>query len=352
MKRVYVNGRFLCQSLTGVQRFAFEIVKELNKSSEIDLVLLKPNAPSLFDLAGLSVHSFGNLSNHLWEQFELPAFLKKNQRNLLLNLTNTAPLSYKNQIVTIHDLAFLHNPMWFSFAFRTFYKLLIPIIAKNARHLLTVSEFSKSEIVHRLGIKPDKVSVIYNSVPSNFRLKKEIKYEKQENYILAVGSLDPRKNLITLINAFNSIEETRLKLYIIGSANSKIFKAKLPEFDKKKIKFLGRVSDEELTTLYANARMFIYPTLYEGFGIPNIEAMHFSTPVITSDIPVTREICKDAAYYVDPLNIKAIQQAIITLEKDDSLSKTLSAKGKEVSNSYSWKKASDKILIVIEHVSE
>jgi glycosyltransferase involved in cell wall biosynthesis len=352
MKRIYVNGRFLCQPLTGVQRFAFEIVKELNKSTEIDLILLKPKALSFFELEGLSVHSFGNLSNHLWEQIELPAFLKKNQSKLLVNLTNTAPLLYQNQVVAIHDLAFLHNPKWFSFAFRTFYKFLIPIIAKNARHLLTVSEFSKSEISQRLGVSPNKISVIYNSVPSDFHHKEKIKNDKQEEYILAVGSLDPRKNLNTLIKAFNSIKGTRLKLYVIGSTNPKIFKTELPDFDEEKIKFLGRISDEKLVSLYANAKMFIYPTLYEGFGIPNIEAMYFSVPVITSDIPVTREVCKDAAYYINPLDINAIQEAILTLERDETLLKTLSAKGKEISNSYTWEEASVKLLEVIEHVSE
>lgn len=348
MTSIYINGRFLCQPLTGVQRFAFELVKELNKSTEIDFVLLKPKEASFFALEGLPVHSFGEFSGHLWEQTELPAFLKKNQNKLLINLTNTAPIAYRNQIVTIHDLAFLHNPMWFSFAFRAFYKFLIPVIAKKAKHIVTVSEFSKSEISEKLGIPPGKISVVYNSVPSSF--KEQIKKDEHEDYALAVGSLDPRKNLSTLIKAFDSIKGTNLKLFVIGSTNSKIFRNELPDFDKKKILFLGRVSDEELASLYANAKMFIYPTLYEGFGIPNIEAMYFSTAVITSDIPVTREVCKDAAYYVNPLDPNAIQQAVLTLENDEALLRSLSTKGKGVSHYYTWEKAGIKISEIIKHV--
>lgn len=351
MQEIYINGRFLCQPITGVQRFAIELIKELCKSKELNFIILKPNGFSYYDLTGLPIQTIGTLKNHLWEQIELPKFLKKKSATLLLNLTNTAPLLYKNQIVTIHDLAFLHNPKWFSFGFRTFYKFLIPAIVKRAKHILTVSEFSKAEISNKLQKSPDSISVIYNSVPSEFHKMEAKEKSSEELYALTVGSLDPRKNLETLIKAFNSLEDTKLKLYVIGASNTKIFKTKLPAFDHEKIKFLGRVSDEELVSLYANAKMFIYPTLYEGFGIPNIEAMHFSTAVITSDIPVTREVCKDAAYFVDPLNTKAIQDAILTLLMDNKLLSDLSKKGKEVSNSYTWEKASQKVIKIIKHVS-
>lgn len=348
-----INGRFLTQQLTGVQRFANELLKEYLKitNENIPIILAPPNCKVEY-LHGVKIKKIGYNNSHLWEQIDLPLYLIKIGSPLLLNLTNTAPIHYKNQIVTIHDLAFLHNPQWFSFGFRTYYKFLIPAIAKRAKSIITVSKFSKSEITNKLKVTPGKVTVIYNSVPSEFHYKEPNEGFKRERYALAVGSLDPRKNLAGLIRAFNTLGNTKLQLYIIGGSNSKIFNIKLPDFDSEKIKLLGRISDEELISLYANAEIFIYPTLYEGFGIPNIEAMHFSTAVITSDLPVTREVCKDAALYINPHNIEDIQRGISALEGNKELVKKLSARGKEISSSYTWKKACKKLIEVINNASQ
>ena len=148
-----VNSRFLTQNITGVQRFAIEISKQLKKLLNSKIQFVAPKNIIHKDLAEeLDVKVIGYNTGHLWEQIDLPLYLSSIGKPLLLNLSNTAPLFYKNKIVTIHDVAFKRFPQTYSFKFRMFYNLLIPIILKNSKHILTVSEFSKNEINKIYGI--------------------------------------------------------------------------------------------------------------------------------------------------------------------------------------------------------
>lgn len=343
METLYVNGRFLTQKISGVQRFANEILKEyalLRKSHSI--VVLVPRNCKTAKFPNVEIQKIGWNISHLWEQIDLPLFLKINNNALLLNLTNTAPLFYNNNIVTIHDLAFFVNPDWFSYLFRTYYKFLIPRIAQKAQHVITVSNTMKGQLTEYLKIEEQKISVVFNAVSADFHSGMVKKKPNYERYALTVGSIDPRKNLNMLIQGFIAANFSDLKLYIIGGKNSN-FNINYKAFNSRNIVFLGRVSDKELKGYYSNALFFVYLSLYEGFGIPNIEAMKMGIPVLTSNIPVMKEVCNDAAAFANPLQIEDIKEKMILLNDNENFRKILIIQGFNNQNRFSWK-TSAKVL--------
>ncbi|MFC0514807.1 glycosyltransferase family 4 protein [Mucilaginibacter angelicae] len=340
--KIIINARFLTQKLTGVQRFAIEIAKQL-KTLMPGLVFVAPSDIIHHELAAqLGVIAIGKRKGVMWEQIDLPLYLKKNGKPLLINLCNVAPLFYNNQVITIHDVAFLVNPQWFSKNFVRFYKFLMPRIAAKARLIFTVSDFSKTEIIRYLHADAAKIKVIYNSV-SELPSPTPVKTNYGE-YILAVGSIDKRKNILNLVQAFGLIKHKGFKLIIVGDSNA-IFNNEGNENLKTQqdIIFTGRVNDHELAGLYAGARLFAYPSLYEGFGIPPLEAMAYGCPTLVSDIGSLREVCGNASVYVNPLNARDISKGIDLLIDDAALRDTLVKNGKQNIRRFSWETSARQI---------
>ena len=300
-----INGRFYTQKTTGVQRFA----RELSSRLTLDHEFLVPNhVLDSSDLKPIPHRFVGKKYGHLWEQFELRRSLKKS--DLLLNLCNTGPAFLNNQIVTIHDLAFLHKPEWFSKGFQIYYSNLLSHIAKRSRAICTVSEFSKSEILKYFQVPEDKVHVLYNGVDlSRFTPGKT---NEAEPYLLSVSSLDPRKNFVGLIKAFLAANLEGVKLKIVGDRHANFSNnSELEELLKNPlVEFTGRVSDDELIALYQGASLFVFGSLYEGFGITPMEALATETPILVSDIPVFREVYGDLAEYAPPEDSQAFGERI------------------------------------------
>lgn len=340
-----INARFLTQNITGVQRFAIEISKQLKKLHENDIEFVSPKNIIHKDLAKiLEVKIIGNRSGHIWEQIDLPKYLTQNNNPLLLNLANTAPFFYKNKIVTIHDVAYLRFPKNFDWKFRLFYKLLIPNIMKSSKHIFTVSEFSKKEIIELYRTKKEDMSVIYNAVNGIF---KTIKKEYNDNYILAVSSLTYQKNFHSLIKAFNLLQDKSIKLYLVGSINKNFADLELIKDieNNKNIVFKGRVDDYELIKLYSNAQCFVYPSLYEGFGIPPLEAQSCGTPVICSNVASLPEVGgENSVLYINPYDVNDIKEKIEILINNNDIQKELIKKGFENIKRFSWEKSANKII--------
>ncbi len=332
---VYINARFLTQKIAGVQRFAIELSKRLKKL-DTNFKFISPPGIYHKDLAKeLEVETFGKLKSHLWEQIELPVFLKTKGNPLLINLCSSAPLFYKNQIVTIHDAIFFHHPEWFSKPFSLWYNFLVPKIAKNSKQIITVSEHAKSDLSSYLRIPLEKFVVIYNSVDDIFF---EDKLVPKAKIILSVSSLDPRKNFENLIKGYLSVKDCEYDLVIVG-AESKSF----PNHDlfnivknNPKIKFTGYISDIDLVKYYQEATVFVYPSLYEGFGIPPLEAMKCGTPVIVANNSSIPEVCNDAALYVDALDFIQIGDMIKELLRDRDLQQKLVENGRINLKRFSW----------------
>lgn len=354
---IYINGRFLLQEQTGVNRFAYELCKALKKSGTI-FILLCPHGEikECYDITGFSIKHCGWGKSHVWEQLFLPFFfLKIGGNNLLINFTGIGPIVLKNKIMTIHDLAFMVNPKWYSSSYIFLYKTLTPLSAATSLKILTVSEFSKNEIIRLLNIKKEKIVVIYNAVSSSF-MKPDAQQENlpvKEKYILAVSSIDPRKNFAALLKAFSMLEDTDIKLYIIGGQN-RIYSTSVEQLSAnilpEKIKWLGRVTDTELKHYYYHALCFVYPSLYEGFGIPPLEAMAMGVPVIVSDIPPIKEVCGDVALYINPLDPKDIARKITLLINSKELQSELRAKGHSRYQKFDWNQSAQILSVTIAEI--
>ncbi len=348
---IYINGRFLTQKSTGVHRFSYEMCKSLHKEGLNFIVLAPKNTLPDYE-CDFPIKIIGNFSSHLWEQLELPFYLKKNGLPLLISFMGLGCVLYNNQISTIHDISFMRNPSWFSKKYYYFYKWMTPLMVKKSKKIITVSNFSKKEIVDLLHIFPEKIEIIYNAVADYFykdNYESVIPLNKQP-YILAVSSLDPRKNFVNLIKAFSLLQDIPHKLYIIGGNSSVFSSMNLPISDN--IVFLNYVSNKELVGYYKNADLFVYPSLYEGFGIPPIEAMSQHCPVLVSDIDVLHEVCGEAAFYCNPYDINDIAEKIRFILHDSKAVYKKTTIGKEHISKYSWSNSAKKLMKLINDLGE
>lgn len=345
MRKIYINGRFLTQPMTGVERFAYSICKGLMQQG-CDFTIVCPKAPiqDCYDTTGMNIVQYGFGNSHFWEQCVLPFFFLFKRKYLLFSFTGLGTILIRNKVMTIHDLSFLENPKWFSRAYYIWYKLMTPLAVRTSRHIITVSEFSKHEIRRFYPfVKEEKISVVYSSVDRN-RFASNMTFDNAcENFALTVSSLDPRKNFLRLIEAFKGIKGCTL--YIVGNTNRVFGQNSLLKDVPENVKLLGRVSDEELVRLYNQASCFIFPSIYEGFGLPPIEAMECGCPVLASDIPVIHEVCADAAIYFDPYDIHNIHDTIVDYFKDLKNNKNrMQTRGYANSRRFDWDISAQRII--------
>lgn len=349
---IYINARFLTQPITGVQRYASELSIRL-KSLIPEIRFISPaniKNRAIADL--LNPIIVGKNKGHLWEQMDLPLYLNKlKEKPLLVNLANTAPIAYVRKISTIHDLAFLHNKSWYSWEFYYFYKFLIPKVARSSLQIVTGSDFSRKELISRLKLSSGKITMIYNGVSLDLAESFDKSYaERFGTFVLAVSSFDKKKNFERLIKSFASIDNENMKLVIVGPENrifSKQNRKSIIEANER-IVLTGFISDEQLVSLYRNAVAFVYPSLYEGFGLPPLEAMVCGCPVIVSDVASLPEICGDAALYCDPYDTDDIADKIVKLIVDSHLRSALIEKGNKRVQSFSWEKTAEEFKETIE----
>ena len=351
-----VNARFLTKRITGLERYAIGVslrLKSLSPGSEFIAphdVIHKEHARTL------AVKTVGYSTGHVWEQTELPVYLTANRSPLLLGLTNTGPLTYPNQVVVIHDLAFLREPGWFSKKAALSFKYLVSGVVKIARHIITNSEFTKKEVIELLGVSPEKISVAYPAVPENILRLTSVQHEnKYGDYILTLSSLDPRKNLKSLIRAYRQLGLKDVKLVVAGGENPNVFGRHAFDLraitDKDtNIQFTGYLSDDQIVGLYQNARLFVYPSLYEGFGFPPLEAMACGCPVVASNSSSLPEALGSAALYSDTGKIEKLAE---TISKALSEPKTLRAEARvEQVNKFTWEKTAGAIVKAVEVVEK
>jgi glycosyltransferase involved in cell wall biosynthesis len=354
MNKMIINARFLTQRITGVQRYAIEISKKL-KTLEPRLRLVCPQNILHPDLAqALDVEPIGKLKGHLWEQIELPIFLRNNGTPVLLNLANTGPALYPRNFLTLHDLSPLRNPQWFSFTYRTCYRFLTPIIARKARYIFTDSTFSKSEIISLLQIPENRIGIIPCAVSDTLLpLTDQPTTNPYGQYILAVSSLDPRKNFSRLLEAFSRLSSLSCKLVLVGGENRIFGDSRLGKEARRagNVIFTGYLEDSKLVSLYQHARCLVYPSLYEGFGMPPLEAMACGCPVIVSNAAPLPETCGPAAVYCDPYDPTDMAIKIKEVVENEPLRNSLREKGFKQVRQFSWEQSARKIHDILTRAS-
>lgn len=324
--KIVVNCRFLQQDVTGVQRYAIELSRQLRKTYNIDeLVFVTPKLNKCIDrklCEELNVIEIGSLDGHFWEQISLPIFLLGHGNPLLINFCGLSPVIYSRAILTIHDVSVYVDKNWFKFKYRFWYKTMFWLLARRLDKFITSSDFSKREIVSRLGVCDKKISVIYPTCKfDNYYQSKAVNGRLK---ILAVSSIDPRKNFKVIIEAVEHLESERFDILIAGGVG-RAFKSSVSSI--KNVSLLGYVSDDHLLKLYRNADIFIYPSLYEGFGIPPLEAMSQGCPVIASNAASIPEACGNAAIYFEPSQSKNLAFIIESLCDNKELRSDLIKKG-------------------------
>ncbi|KVE38716.1 glycosyl transferase family 1 [Burkholderia sp. TSV86] len=353
---VAINGKFTSQRLTGVQRVAHEytsaIARLFRGERNPTLVVPRDHASDALPPA-IARRVVPRLRGVLWEQLALP-FATRGQT--LLSLCNIGPLFKRNQVLMIHDVAVFDFPQGYSRAFQLWYRFAFWVLKQNVRHIVTVSHFSKERIVARLGVSPYKVSTVVSGIDHFDRIASDASVLERlglayDGYVLIVGSLAPGKNLARTLEAISQLERSHpeLRFVIAGGSNVKIFGASAlgGGQNARNIIWAGYVSDGELKALYEHAGCFVFPSLYEGWGLPPVEAMYCGCPVIASREASLPEACGDAALYCDAHDAADIAAKIAQLMGDAALRGELREKGRKHSAQFRWDIAATQLVNVL-----
>lgn len=287
----------------------------------------------------------------------LEFMFKRSNPDVFFSPTHYLPIvAPRRSAISVLDISYLRFPELFKSVDLNQLTKWTKYSIKKAKSVFTISQASKGDIIKEYRVPEAEITVTYpgvKTVPGNILNMSELgeKYGLKGDYILFVGTLQPRKNITRLIEAFSKLNKPSLSLIIIGKKGWKfeeILAAPKKFGIENKVKFLDSVTDEDLPAFYKNALCFVLPSLYEGFGLPVLEAMTYGCPVITSNISSLPEVGGDAVLYVDPLNTKDIASKIKMVIEDEKLRKDLIEKGKKQVTKFSWEKTARETLNVLE----
>jgi glycosyltransferase involved in cell wall biosynthesis len=349
-----INGKFTSQPVTGVQRVAYELTRamQMHAAPGDELEVFVPQNVVNPGAQLKRQRRFPLLRGTLWEQITLPIAAR---RMTLLNLCNTNPVFKRGQVVMVHDMAVYDVPQGFSRKFRFWYRILFTILPRMEPTILTVSAFSKTRICHHLKIDESRVAVVnpgadhLDRVVSDPAVISRLELVK-DAYCVIVGSLDPRKNLLRVLEAVNKLGHLpEVKFVIVGGRNPRIFnsgQAARPAYSKQ-VLWAGFVSDGELKALYESAACLVFPSLYEGFGLPPLEAMYCGCPVIASSCTSLPEACGDAAMYCDANSADDIADKIARMMSDVELRQHYRRLGAAHAREFRWERSAQKVLEIL-----
>jgi glycosyltransferase involved in cell wall biosynthesis len=352
-----INGRFLTQPVTGVQRYGCEIVRALDQlmSSahplvrDLDLELIVPRTATgeIPKLKAIRVHRWGSVQGHLWEQAVLPFAV----RGGLISLCSTGPVSVRKHVVCVHDLNTRLVPDSFSRRFRALYRVLIPLLGRTAERISTVSKFSAEQLYRFGAATPAKTMVIGNGREHVLAWRPthtaRTRAAAGPDTIVVFGTGSPNKNVGLLVGMADSLAKANLRLAVAGATNLRVFSASSHVPIADNIVCLGRLTDDEIAALLQDSLCLAFPSIVEGFGLPPLEAMTLGCPVVVSRSSCLPEICGDAALYASPTDPDEWLKRFIELRRDSALRAGLIERGFRRSKLYSWHASAELYLDVM-----
>lgn len=341
---VMINGKWLSAQPSGMQRYAGEVARRVMDLDPAARVVVPRDAVIPDWLSAARVIRC-RTRGIVFEQLLLPWHARG---AMLLNLAGPAPLIKRDQLVVMHDVTPARFPKTFSRAFVLWYSLLYRVLARRARHLATVSEFSRGELAEVLHVDPARFALAPNGHEHAFAaradadeitLGTELAAHATHDYVLCVGNLTPSKNLAPVTRA---LAAAGIPVVVVGAAGSRRVFAHESSLDVPGIHLAGRLSDGELALLLRNARALVFPSLYEGFGLPLVEAQALGCPVIASDRASIPEVAGDGAVYFDPLRPEDAVRRVNELDADQR--KRLVASGRRNIARFSWDRTAEVLL--------
>ncbi len=354
----------------GIGTYIRNLLKQLARIDQVTeyVLICQPADLAIVNELGMNFRAIpetaGNYS--VSEQVRIPLIARRERLDLFHAPHYVLPpLTQCRSIVTIHDVIHLLFPQYLPGRLAHVYaRLSLWAAARRASRILTVSETSKNDILRRFKVPAEKISVIYNAIDDRFNVapsdeqvqRVRERYQLDSQFVLYVGNIKPHKNLERLIDAFDRLRRSgfdQLRLLIIGDEISKypalrraVHRHKL----HKAVRFLGFVPIETLVVLYRLADVFVFPSLYEGFGLPPLEAMASGAPVVTSNVSSLPEVVGDAALLVDPYDAESIAEGMRQVLTDGELRATLRARGFVRAQQYSWQQSVEQVYQIYNEV--
>lgn len=369
-----VDGNLLCGKKTGMGTVVYSVIKRWSKSLSEEITIFVPDKidEDLYATLirnGINVKVLEKTNYFIWEQVVIPKAVKAEKIDVLWCPYNTAPFFVHCPIVvTVHDLIYMSLqlrkvPTLYKKAGALYRKMVVPSAVKKAKKIITISRFAKNEICEYFPNSVNKIEIVYNSADFNnvpLSEEEEVDFFKKnginKSYILGFGALEVRKNTLSLIKAFDMLPDnqkidTQLVLFgFRGFEQSK--EQRYIQDNNCNVVALGYISDKEKTTLYRNAKMFVFPSFSEGFGIPLLEAFTNNCPVITSNRTALPEIGGNACIYIDPDDVSDISDAMLQLLKSDDLRTDLIKNGRGRLLNFDWNYTSEGVINVLRQVGK
>lgn len=346
---IWVNARFLDRPVTGVERVARELLGAfasrfldedgcwLDDGRRYRLQLIAPRSSSAESpWPNVTLRRAGVFQGHAWEQLDLP-WLTRDQ--WLLSLCNTGPLFKRRHLLYLHDAQPFAIPENFSLSFRLWYKLMFHVAGRTCRHILVNSQFTAQELNRCVGLSASKMTLCYPGSEHIRRAKINANALSRfdlpaQPFLLAVASGNPNKNFAAVVRALDELGDAAPPCVIVGRTNQQQFGG--VTLDLKRVTHLGYVSDEELLALYKQALCLVFPSIYEGFGLPPLEAMTAGCPVIAANTSAMPEIGGNAVQYCDPADHYSLAHALRRVSQSAARRRRLSEAGQWRACVFSW----------------